>query len=168
MYIQYREDKKDKEKDNIENRFFQLLELHSKNVERIEAKRQNSFIEYTRILNSILKEIERNKKEGWTDVDMFKLAYLYFFYGFRNMEDQPLTFPSIQKNDIQEINKKLKVKKLSYSGVYLELGIYFRQLYQIVDFINEKTVLSKDEKYNYIRLLRVQLNIYEQYMLFFE
>ncbi|MCC8144685.1 MAG: putative phage abortive infection protein [Tannerellaceae bacterium] len=50
----------------------------------------------------------------------------------------------------------------------MELGIYFRQLYQIVDFINEKTVLSKDEKYNYIRLLRVQLNIYEQYMLFFE
>jgi hypothetical protein len=44
---------------------------------------------------------------------------------------------------------------------------YFRHLFQAVKYINEQTILSYEEKYNYIKTLRAQLSTIEQYLIFF-
>ncbi|MDR7866510.1 MAG: putative phage abortive infection protein [Sporomusaceae bacterium] len=49
------------------------------------------------------------------------------------------------------------------------IGHYFRNLYHIVKFVDEtpNSVLSPEEKYDYVRLLRAQLSSYELVLLFY-
>lgn len=54
-----------------------------------------------------------------------------------------------------------------YGGHQYKLGQYFRHLFQTVKYINEKEILKKEEKYNYIKTLRAQLSTIEQYLLFY-
>ncbi|WP_346316937.1 putative phage abortive infection protein [Chitinophaga sp. YIM B06452] len=54
-----------------------------------------------------------------------------------------------------------------YSGVQLQLGHYFRHLYQFVNFINDQHFLSYKEKYEYVKTLRAQFSTYEQIILYF-
>jgi hypothetical protein len=49
-----------------------------------------------------------------------------------------------------------------YLGFQLQLGHYFRHLYQTVNFINEQEYLNYQGKYNYTKTLRAQLSTYEQ------
>lgn len=48
-----------------------------------------------------------------------------------------------------------------------KLGVYFRQLYQIVKFVALKEGITEDEKYQYMRIVRSQLSDYEQVMLYY-
>lgn len=49
----------------------------------------------------------------------------------------------------------------------MRLSQYFRHLFQLVNFIDEKSILSYNEKYQYIKLLRAQLSNQEQVILAF-
>jgi hypothetical protein len=53
-----------------------------------------------------------------------------------------------------------------YNGAFADFGKYFRQLFQIVTYIDNKSILSYKDKEQYIKSLRVRLNIEEQYLLF--
>lgn len=48
-----------------------------------------------------------------------------------------------------------------------KLGVYFRQLYQIVKFVALKEGITEDEKYQYMRIVRSQLSDYEQIILYY-
>lgn len=50
-----------------------------------------------------------------------------------------------------------------------QLGVYFRQLYQIVTFIAnaDEEIIDEDQKYKYAKLLRSQMTDSEQVMLFY-
>lgn len=50
------------------------------------------------------------------------------------------------------------------------IGHYFRNMYHIVRFVDEtpNSVLSDEEKYNYVRLLRAQLSSFELVLLFYD
>lgn len=54
-----------------------------------------------------------------------------------------------------------------YGGHQFRLGHYYRHFYQNIKFINDQVYLTYNEKYSYIKLLRVHLSNYEQIMLFF-
>ncbi|AMP98971.1 hypothetical protein AY601_2070 [Pedobacter cryoconitis] len=53
-----------------------------------------------------------------------------------------------------------------YGGHQFRLGHYFRHLYQSVNFIHKQSGLNKDEKYDYIKLIRGQFSSYEQILFF--
>ena len=52
-----------------------------------------------------------------------------------------------------------------YWGHHLRLGHYFRHLYSVVDYIDSQERISKDEKYEYVKLIRTQLSNTEQMIL---
>lgn len=53
-----------------------------------------------------------------------------------------------------------------YGGHQFRLGHYYRNIFQNINFINNQIYLTYNEKYNYIKLLRVHLSNYEQILLF--
>ncbi|TRX39040.1 putative phage abortive infection protein [Flavobacterium restrictum] len=53
-----------------------------------------------------------------------------------------------------------------YGGHQFRLGHYYRNIFQNINFINNQIYLTYDEKYSYIKLLRVHFSNYEQILLF--
>lgn len=53
-----------------------------------------------------------------------------------------------------------------YGGHQFRLGHYYRNIFQNINFINSQIYLTYDEKYSYIKLLRVHFSNYEQILLF--
>lgn len=52
-----------------------------------------------------------------------------------------------------------------YGGHQFRLGHYFRHLYQSVKFVDRQKKLSFESKYDYLKILRAQLSVYEQAIL---
>ena len=53
-----------------------------------------------------------------------------------------------------------------YTGFQYFLGHYYRHIFQTIKFIQNEKYLLKNEKYNYIKVLRGQLSNYEQLIFF--
>jgi hypothetical protein len=53
-----------------------------------------------------------------------------------------------------------------YGGHQFRLGHYFRHIYQSVKYIDKEALLTYEDKYAYIKILRGQLSNYEQIMFF--
>jgi len=53
-----------------------------------------------------------------------------------------------------------------YGGHQFRLGHYFRHLFQTITYINEQKLLTYNDKYSYIRVLRGQLSTHEQIIYF--
>ncbi|UUF15231.1 MULTISPECIES: putative phage abortive infection protein [Flavobacterium] len=53
-----------------------------------------------------------------------------------------------------------------YGGHQFRLGHYYRGIFQNINFINDQIYLKYEEKYSYVKLLRVHLSNYEQILLF--
>lgn len=169
VYYTYKNQLNSQEKGEIENRFFELLNLHNQNVlnlKRIDPDIFNIYIKFINNFNKAISDYKKTNKTNWDAEDIVKLSYLYFFYGYNNIFIEKLRGVSISILDILDLNIYLEENGYKYDPAYKDLGIYFRQLYQIVVYINNKKILSYKEKYNYIKTLRVRLNIEEQYLLF--
>jgi hypothetical protein len=83
-----------------------------------------------------------------------------------NMSIISLPYPNSEDDKFYEtVFYSSKFKKY-YRGHQVRLGNYFRQLYQSVSFANENMLISYDDKYSYIKILRGQLSAYEQSLLF--
>lgn len=54
-----------------------------------------------------------------------------------------------------------------YGGHQIRLSHYFRHLYQTVNSVDEQSFLTYKDKYDYIKLLRAQMSLFEQIILFF-
>lgn len=157
------------EKEQIESRFFELVKLHKDNVETLKKNDDNIFAIYIKnIVNFsiIIKKYCFLKNKKWLPKDQTKLGYLLFFYGTIDLSIENIRGINIQLEEIHELNKYIRSQGIKHDGSYEKFGIYFRQLFQIVNYINQKKVLSYKEKYDYIKTLRVNLNIEEQYLLF--
>lgn len=169
VYITYKNQLEYQEKGEIENRFFELLNLHNQNVlslKKIDPDIFNIYIKFINNFNKAISDYKTINKINWNAEDIVKLSYLYFFYGYNNIFIEKLKGVKISILDILDLNTYLEENGYKYDPAYKDLGIYFRQLYQIVVYINNKKILSYKEKYNYIKTLRVRLNIEEQYLLF--
>ncbi len=169
VYITFKNQIISQEKSEIESRFFELISLHSQNVQTLKALDSDVFNIYIKFIvnfNKAIGDYNVKQKKGWGQKDCVKLSYLYFFYGYENANKERLEGIEISVEEILKLNHYLLANGYSYDPTYKDLGIYFRQLYQIVDYVNGKEVLSYKEKYGYIKILRVKLNIEEQYLLF--
>lgn len=156
-------------KDQIESRFFELLKLHERNVEELKGLDRNIFNIYIQNIRSFVenfKKYKNQKGKAWEDKDVVKLGYLYFFFGTSENTPDRLADIPIDATEIKELNDFLTQSGIVYKGAFADLGKYFRQLFQIVTYIDEKPELTYAEKKQYIKTLRVRLNIEEQYLLF--
>jgi hypothetical protein len=156
-------------KEQIESRFFELLKLHEKNVEElknIDSDIFNLYIRNIKSFASIIKEFNQEKQKNWDEETVVKLAYLYFFYGASEYTSERLVGISIDVNELNEFNNYIECAGIEYNGAFADFGKYFRQLFQIVNYIDGKSELNYNEKQLYIKSLRVRLNIEEQYLLF--
>ncbi|HTY10388.1 MAG TPA: putative phage abortive infection protein [Bacteroidota bacterium] len=128
------------------------------------------------------------KKED--DKEIFQIAYLIFFYGIGDISDKllqerlkNLCSPWFAGSIIRYLKKQGKglhvlsmkdgarlryeAKYKPFDGHISRLGHYYRLLFQAVKFVNGNDILTKDEKYNYVKTLRAQLSAHEQVMLYY-
>ncbi|WP_316848967.1 putative phage abortive infection protein [Pedobacter agri] len=54
-----------------------------------------------------------------------------------------------------------------YRGYHYYLGHYFRHLFQVVKYIDDQSILDYKAKYEYVKTLRSQLSVIEQYIIFY-
>ena len=143
---------------NFESSFFQLLNSYNNIVDTMEVR---------------VSRYESNKR------DSFRLLH----HAFRHNNDAPLgenleiTFQDLldresdstsienTKQVVSEtLNKRYKIFWANYQAYF---GHYFRHLYNMVKFVDEKDFLASQEKKRYTNLIRAQLSSYELALLFY-
>lgn len=168
-FCTYRKQVKAQEKDKIESRFFELLKLHQENVNALKSLDGNVFHIYIRMIRTFqqaISEYNVKEKKNWDKRKVLKLAYLYFFYGWDELTEDRLKGVDISKGEVDALKAYFQKQGYEYTPSYKDFGIYFRQLYQTVSYIDSKKILSYHEKYEYIKTLRARINVEEQYLLF--
>lgn len=167
VYRTYREQMKQQ----VENRFFQLLKIHDSNVQNLRGKDLDIFnvcLSQIRVFVRLINSYVADTKINWELLDIVKLAYLYYFFGIVEFDEKRMKgIETIDHTEISDLNKYLRARGVSLVNPgYLYLGLYFRQIYQTVTYIDGKDELSAEDKYELVKTLRVRLNIEEQYLLF--
>lgn len=169
IYWTYQNQKEVHKKEQIESRFFELLRLHEKNVEGLTCTDSNIFKIYLGNINNfvkIIKNFNKDQNKNWNNEVELKLAYLYFFYGNTDYTIERLKGIEIEVDEVNILSEHMRDIGINYKGVYPEFGKYFRQLFQLVNYIDQKSELKYFDKVQYIKSLRVRLNLEEQYLLF--
>lgn len=157
------------EKEQIESRFFELLNLHEKNVEELKKIDEKIFSIYIKNISNfvtIIQEYNKIESKSWDDSTIVKLGYLYFFYGASDYTSERLKRVNVESDDVKALNNYINNLGINYKGSFEDFGKYFRQLFQIVTYIDSKSILTYAKKGEYTKSLRVRLNIEEQYLLF--
>ncbi len=177
-------------KDKIEDRLFRLIDLHKKNVEALtildsETKSgQEIIMKLCNEINFIIKVQESNPAliTDFNEKDKKVFAYLFLCHGIElennswfkssyvfkkyvKKELIELVFTSIENYNSNQDNSLC----LLYSpgnGFINVISRYFRQLYQIIKFIDEQKYISEEEKYQYIKILRSSLTNREEEFIF--
>lgn len=167
VFINYKKEKIKTEKQVITNHFFELLAQHNVNVANLKKKSETIFSDYINTIKIMYQVIEEYAKEKkWNQKDKIKLSYLLFFQGVREFNQNEKSNINIPLDEINKFVKELLEQGINFHGTFEEIGIYFRQLFQLVTYVNSKKILTYDEKYELIKAVRVTLNIEEQYLLF--
>lgn len=165
----YQSQIKAQKKEQIESRFFELIKLHQENVivlKNIDTDIFNVYIKLNRVFQAAISKYNVINKKNWKQEDILKLSYLYFFYGSTELSQDRLEGVGIDFIEINALNMYFEKQGYEYTPTYKDYGIYFRQLFQTVKYIDGKTILTYQEKYDYIKILRARLNVEEQYLLF--
>ena len=186
IIIQIRKSNKDK----IEDRLFRLIELHKKNVDDLiivdtEAKSgQEIIMKLCNEINYIIRIIDKNNNlvSDFNERDKKIFAYLFICHGIE-LEKNPwfksnYKFKKYVKKELIDLviecinNHNSKPENhedlilFSINGYINVISRYFRQLFQIIKFIDEQKLISKKEKYQYIKILRSSLTNREEEFIF--
>jgi hypothetical protein len=149
-------------------------EFKQQNQTLIQQKFENTFFQLLQAQNEIIKLIDLKRTDLTTGRDCFRLFYEKYFFeaievykreiksklGSVNL-DIPLTEMKLEINEVIAVYTVVFYKKHQS-----ELGHYFRNLYQIIKFVDTSN-LSEADKYKYIKLIRAQLSSYELILLFY-
>lgn len=184
------EQRRNFDRTQIESRFFELLKIHRKNSEAIIIKERSG----NKVLLSLLRELDEarevvkaasgTRKKMLTEIDELNIAYLCFFFGAVGKHSESVLRENLKRYNLDEDNGFLNTlftfflqRQTSactfdykiFQGHQSRLGHYFRQLFQLVKYINNKpmNILSYKDKSEYIRTLRAQLSTPEQVLFFF-
>lgn len=155
-------------KQQFENTFFQLIQVHHNIVnaieycEKYEAKLQDSIKgRYTEERERFLHGRAVFEIRYWIFANNFKTSCLHRKNG------QIMDFRDFDEEKISDKNLLLENFYGHYKDFISDAGHYFRNLYRIVKYIDEHTLLSNNEKYNYIAIVRSQLSDFELSWMFY-
>lgn len=179
-------------KGQIESRFFELIKIHRENSNEITIKKESGKKIYLSLLREFYRTIEivelvaSRRKDELSEPEIINISYLCFFFGAvgdssekvikENLKEYSDTNPAFVIDLIKEFKKEqpqpIGTGKLDYKpfeGHQSRLGHYYRQLFQLVKYIDNqpKALLYYSEKYQYIKTLRAQFSTQEQVLLFF-
>lgn len=160
----YIKDKDKREREKIGNHFYTMLAKHNEYYYYLIENEEDYFSKQIKLFSSILESCEISLNITKSKKGILNLSYLYFFYGGYLQLDTITNKP--KPNVINRMNHYFQNHNIMFEGASKKLAIYFRQLYQIVTYIDSQTILSYDEKYNYIKSLRATLSNEEQYLFF--
>ncbi len=168
----------------FEGRLFELLKFHRQNVVemkmRIPSEQNEAYEEGYRCfiimkkqfdeIYNICNEVIQKEESEIRECDLIKLSYSILFYGVAKKSLVTLK-QSVQNIDSEVVNKviqKCRLKKTKYDqdivyygGNQSRLGHYFRNLSHIIQYIDNASFLSGKDKYEYAKMLRIQLSQYE-------
>lgn len=171
----------------FEGRLFELLRYHRENVNlmkmRVPSQKEMTvegyrcFIEMKKQFEEILKVANSFDKENQiSESQKIKLAYSILFYGVgvATLSTLKETIKDINSEFSTKVIDKCREKKSEYDsntvyhgGNQSRLGHYFRNLSQIIQYIDNANFLSKDDKYEYAKMLRTQFSQYELAIFFY-
>ncbi len=171
----------------FESKFFELLKFHRENVRNIvnyrvpsEKKEQVSsssyFVELIDQFDVLYKSIEKYSNNTLRQSELINITLLVLYYGVSNktrstLEKQLDKYESSLVKTIINNLRKLKTNYDSgivyYGGHQHRLSHYLRHLSQSVKFVDRSEFLKEDQKYEYIKLLRAQMTLYELKFLFY-
>lgn len=186
--IQIESIKKQVKKDevaSIESRILQLINLHRENINDLitinDKKNYNSgqdaISDCCRTVEYIIEYLETIPNE-FSEKEKRIFSYLFLCHGvelanneyFKNQTAFSLyTESEVIDKVYKHLYNNRAIKKyllLSETGYINILSRYFRQLFQIIKYIDEQQILSKKEKYDYAKILRSSLTNKEQELLF--
>ncbi len=187
VYATLVEQQKTFELQKFEGRYFELLRYHRENVslmrlrvpsqEDMISEGSSCFIEMKKQFDEIYSIIEKHATDrNITEPKKINISFLILYYGV-GKATLPALLASVDKSmtDFAElIIKECKIKKAEYDpnivyhgGNQSRLGHYFRNLSYIVNYVNEAKILTEQEKYEYVKMLRTQFSQYELAIFFF-
>lgn len=149
---------------------FTLFEMKKGNIENARLNRlqalENTILKQIEFHNSLLKGISINYEStgrGFgaphAPVDAYGKEAFEIFYD--TLQNNYKTMTGYFKNDINGEEKRIKD---SFTKLYMEYGSlfgnYFKNLYLLVKYINNKDIVGFDNSY-YIDLVKSQLSTYE-------
>lgn len=178
-------------KGEIEDRLFKLIDLHKKNVDDLLIiAADNSYKSGQEIIMRLCNEItciiklmddKPSLTNGFNSKDKKVFAYLFICHG-PELANNPwfesnYLFKKYVKKDLinfivstlEKYNKEPNRQEkffLSNNGFINPISRYFRQLFQIIKFIDEQKFISEKSKYQYIKILRSSLTNREEEFIF--
>jgi hypothetical protein len=179
------------EKQSFENKYFELLKMHRDNVGEIEIRNASGdrsasgrklFVLMLREFRAALKiisELAQSSQITLTQEELIHLAYYCVFYGVgpnssRMLKLSLASFPRSFVNSIESRLNNHHIKNIvarernlfyvPFEGHQSRLGHYYRHLYQMVRYVDERTPESH-RKYEYMKTVRAQLSTHEQALL---
>lgn len=186
IIIQIRKSSKDK----IEDRLFRLIDLHKKNVDDlmiIDSKTMSGQEIIMKICNEVnfiihILDINPNCITDFNEKDKKVFAYLFLCHGIA-LGSNPwfksnYVFKKYAKEELIELvlnnitsynsdpDNSDNLLLFPRNGFINVISRYFRQLFQIIKFIDEQKFISKKEKYQYIKILRSSLTNREEEFIF--
>jgi hypothetical protein len=179
----------DNQRQKIESRFFELLKIHRENYSEFVLMSKTGRVAIIWMLRelflcySIAKEVNKKVKTDYSEEDLINFTYLCFYFGSAEQNTTATLREYVKEFDDRLVDgfiKRSTEEREKYknegsyphrlfSGHQLRLGHYFRHLFQTVNFIDKQpsSLLSYDDKYEYIKTLRAQLSTQEQVLFFF-
>jgi len=171
------------QKQQFENRYFELLKIHRENVAEMihippdstkPVQGRRVFVamrkQFGEIYGQVCKIIE-GSKYSFTGRDKVNISYLVLFFGVGETSKYVLEHYIYQNyaNYKEVIDQVVYVFAFDakHDGHQSRLGHYFRHLFQTVKFIDKESCLSESEKYFYVKTLRAQLSTFELAIFFF-
>lgn len=87
-------------------------------------------------------------------------------YGYGMVKESLMEYIINYTKD-NEIPHKIEIPDRLLCGYNAKLGVYFRQLFQMIKFVSLKDGFSENERYAYVKIVRSQLSDYEQILLYY-
>lgn len=163
-------------KKTVEN--FSLQEIDAVKGRQVFLEINREFLSLYMIINHQIKKnnIKFNLKN---DKDYPSIVFITLFFGLsqsgRVMLKKYLSvyehaYPELISfiyKDIAGIKTDYNSKFVRFGGHQIRLGHYFRHLYQTVNYVHKQPFLTRQEKYDYIKVVRAQMSTYEQVIFFY-
>lgn len=186
LILTFRDQREKSQVENFTSRFFEVVKLHRDNVSEIGihsnfGKRVfvTMFREFRKLLEVVHFENKKNSY-GFTDVEVGGISYQIFYYGVGpnstrvllssvEVKFRPLVeavIPRISSDEFKgNAQSQIGLSYTPFEGHQSRLGHYFRHLYTSVKFVDDSSL--DIDKYEIVKILRVQLSNHEQAFLLF-
>jgi len=175
----------------LENIYFKLIDCHNENVKNLtitDYRRKNkekilgrrAFVIFKLQIFDCLDLVEELDNEYDNILDneeIIDIAYMVFYYGLSDKWEEfskniylryLKKIPEIHSSLLTKVKEKKRIHNINLGRTnQTSLSAYFRNFSNAIMIIHNTPLLSKKQKYEYVKILRSQLCNSEQLVLYF-